>query len=147
MSRTLDIEVDVRCVECGEKGRRRKGGRGLPAGPVVVLVVLLVEHYRSGSRTRSASSRNDSARDWLQILAVKSTICNTNSISSMCAPYKVGRGPHAGPVLHPASLLLLSNCLLAINRLCLFSWRNLSWDVFQAPHSLFFSSRLFSQQI
>ena len=96
----------------------------------MVLVVLLVEHYRSGSRTRSASSRNDSARDWLQILAVKSTICNTNSISSMCAPYIVGRGPHAVPVLHPASLLLLSNCLLAINRLCLFSWRNLSWDVF-----------------
>ena len=129
MSSTLYYDVDVRCVECDEKGRRRKGGRGLPAGPVVVLVVLLVEHYRSGSRTRSASSRNDSARDWLQILAVKSTICNTNSISSMCAPYIVGRGPHAGPVLHPASLLLLSNCLLAINRLCLFSWRNLSWNV------------------
>ena len=44
-----------RSRECGggEKGRRRKGGRGLPAGPVVVLVVLLVEHYRSGGRTRS----------------------------------------------------------------------------------------------
>ena len=83
MSSTLYYDVDVRCVECDEKGRRRKGGRGLPAGPVVVLVVLLVEHYWSGSRTRSASSRNDSARDWLQILAVKSTICNTNSISSM----------------------------------------------------------------
>ena len=61
MSRTLDIEVDDRCVECGEKGRRRKGGRGLPAGPVVVLVLLVVEHYRSGGRTRSACSRNDSA--------------------------------------------------------------------------------------
>ena len=52
MSSTLYYDVDVRCVECDEKGRRRKGGRGLPAGPVVVLVVLLVEYYLSDSRTR-----------------------------------------------------------------------------------------------
>ena len=81
-----------RCIECGrgEKGRRRKGGRALPAGLVGPTASPCYTNYYFSEPSMMSPTASPCYK------------CYTNHYSEA-----LPRGPHAGQALHPAPRLLL----------------------------------------